>query len=157
MAEDTAYTYRLQDVVVTIGTIELSGWGEGDVCTIERANPDWTMKEYATGTVTRSATGSRSGTATIKVAQCAKSNALLEAARLLDQLTGRGMFPFSLMDLNGGQEIVSTKSWIAGPPRQSFAAEAGEREWSLQLARIEYVPLPGQRSLMDALADASLT
>jgi hypothetical protein len=111
-----------------------SGFGEGNVVTIEKQKDDFVIKEGADGTVVRSKTYSQLYMVKVIVLQTAAANALLSAIRQLDIISnnGAGIGPILIRDRQGLDVFSGTEAFIIGPPKTvTYAQMAGEREWTI--------------------------
>lgn len=126
--------YDLNRVTFNFAGIPIeSGFGEGEVIKAERLKPDFTTKEGADGSVTRSKTGSKQTKVTVVLLQSAAGNAVFSAIRTQDLLAnnGAGVAPLLVTDLGGLSVLKAGKAWIEGPPAQGYGAEAGMRIWTI--------------------------
>jgi hypothetical protein len=123
-------TYDPGQVVITFGNIALTGgFGEDSFAKFEPADKLFTAKVGASGEVVRSRSRNRMGTFTVTLMQSTIINDLLSAVAAADALTGDGVLPFQVKDLNGTTLLTSHNAWIEDRPHSEWAKEAGEREW----------------------------
>lgn len=107
------------------------GYGDGAAIKIEKADPDFTTKVGADGSVVRSKTGKQLYKVTITLLQTADGNEVLSAIRELDVSTpnGAGIGPLLIKDRQGSSIFLAPRAWIVGPPPVEYNAEASNREW----------------------------
>jgi len=134
-AGDYQGTYSADKVVITVGGVIVSGFGDGDFVTAKYDEDRFTKKVGADGEVGRSRTASRAGTIEITLSQTSKANDELSALFNLSQF-GSYDAPINVgvADLSGRSVATSSKSWIKTAPDMTFGKEIGERTWALDCA-----------------------
>lgn len=110
-----------------------SGFGEGAAIKIEKADPSFTTKQGADGSIVRSKTGKKLYKITITLLQTAAGNQVLSAINQADEAAsnGAGVGPLLIRDRQGTSLHHFSKAWIEQPPAVEYNAEATNREWVL--------------------------
>lgn len=125
-------------VIVTAGGTPLGGWADGDFITIEKPER-WTKQEGSDGEVARSKQNKPGGTITITLMSGTESNSVMEALQALDELTGAGVFPISVTDMNGSLVAFSADAWISKPPTGTRGRDNGSVEWAIDCGHLQLV------------------
>lgn len=127
--------YDLGEVTANfLGIAIESGFGEGNVITIEKQKDDFVIKEGADGSIVRSKTYSKLYMVKFILLQTAAANALLSAIRQLDIIAtnGAGIGPILIRDRQGLDVFAGTEAFIMGPPKTvTYGQTAADREWTL--------------------------
>lgn len=129
-------TWNLKKLIVVIGGVPISGFGENDAITFDHDEDEWEKVVGADGEVTRSRNNNRSGSITITLMQTSDSNDALEAIRLIDETTGAGIVGVLVKDLTGRTVIGADRAWVRKRPSLEFGKRAGEREWILDCDQV---------------------
>ena len=124
-------TYDPSTVSMIYGTILVKGFAPDSAITIEYDEDDWGYSTGVDGEGTRSKSSNKSATITAALAQSAKVNELLSAARNLDVNTpgGNGGKPLMIKDNSGTSLFSCETAWIQKPPSAEYNRESGAREW----------------------------
>jgi hypothetical protein len=133
------HTYIASEVSVVVGSRPASGIADGTFVRIERTNDAFSMKEGADGEVTRSKSGSKSGTITITLEQASAYNDYLSSLAITDELTGAGMVPILVRDAKGTSLFTSPAAWVRKMPDTEFGKESGPREWVFDCSELEFI------------------
>lgn len=115
-----------------------SGYADGEFCSIEQMEQDFTVVVGTDGEVARCATNNACATIKLKLMQTSAGNALLSVLNNLDKVTpgGAGVGPLLIRDRQGTSVFAAAKCWIAKPPDVSFDREVKEREWMLNCDKL---------------------
>lgn len=125
-------TYNPAKVVLThLGQI-ITGYATGSFIKAARNKETYTYTAGADGKGCRTLNPDKSGRVTITLMQSSVSNDVLSAAQILDELTGQGVGPLIIKDLNGTLVVSATNAWIVKPADVDLAAEVGNREWMIE-------------------------
>lgn len=124
-------TYDPSHVSMFYGPIKMSGFAEDAAIKFEHDDDDWSLKIGVDGEGTRSRTSINSATITVSLMQSSEVNALLDAARELDNYTpgGTGGAPLLIKDLSGTTLLACETAWIQKAPGTELNREASTREW----------------------------
>jgi hypothetical protein len=140
MAEKTK-VYDLGEVTCNFLGIPLDamgGWGEGSGgIECEKADPSFTIKRGADGSVVRSKTYSNVWMVKLVILQTAAINAVLSAILIEDEkaTNGAGVGPLLVRDRQGLSVIAGSSCWIEGHPKTiKFGAEQSNNEWTIVVA-----------------------
>lgn len=132
-----ARTYASKYVVVVMGGIPLTGYADGDFLTVT-PNADVATKQVgADGAVTVSISPDKSGRATLRLQQTSPSNTTMQAFCTAFKSTGAKV-PFYVQDLFGTTIVSADEAWIATQAEAAFGVESGQREWSVDLAEVNW-------------------
>lgn len=138
MSGELLGTYDFNDVSLLIGPHKIKGFEEGTEITVERDEDTFTKKSGVDGNVTRSKSNNSMGFIEFVLNHLSKSNAFLEAQAFLDEKTGVGVLPTSLLDKSGKEKILGTESWIVRPSNKSYGGESGPRTWRIDMANLTF-------------------
>lgn len=131
-------TYDPQEVAMSLAGIQIQGLAEDEFVTVEYDSDSFVDVVGVDGIdVSRSKTGDRRTTVTIKVMQTADVNDLLGSLLELDENTsgGAGVGAFYMKDGSGRTVLEGPQAWIMRPPDLAFGKQAGPREWKIRIAR----------------------
>lgn len=138
-AGDYAGTYDPTKVIVTIGGVIVSGFGDGDAITARYDEDRYTKYTGADGEVSRSKNASRAGSIEVVLAQTSKANDELSALFNLALFGGAdGVFPVGLVDLSGRTVLAASKCWIKTAPDVVFGKEVTDRTWTFDTADLSF-------------------
>lgn len=128
-------TYAAENVVITVGGVILSGFGDGDFVTAKYDEDRYTKKIGADGEVSRSRTASRAGSIEVVLSATSKTNDELSALFNLGQFGAfEAPVPLGIADLSGRSLAGASKSWLKTAPDMVFGKEVGERTWVFDCA-----------------------
>lgn len=131
-------TYDLGEITfVFLGIPIEAGFGEGNVITIEKQDPDFTWKRGALGEVVRSKTYSRVYLVKVILLPTAAANAVLSGINALDTTAsnGAGVGPILIRNRQGLDIFAGTEAWLEGPPKTvTLAQTPADREWTIVVA-----------------------
>jgi hypothetical protein len=134
-AGDYQGTYAAEKVVITVGSVIVTGFTDGDFITAKYDEDRYTHKAGADGEVGRAKTASRAGTIEITLSATSDANDELSLLFNLGQLGGIDPpVPVSVADLSGTSLAAAAKAWIKTAPDMTFGKDIGERVWTLQCA-----------------------
>lgn len=131
-------TYDPAQVILNIGGVQMSGFADGTFITFERDEDAFTKHTGADGEVARAKSNNKSGSLTLTLAQTSSSNDVLSAFAIADELNNSGVVPALMKDLNGNTIAAAASAWIRKQPNSEFAKEISNREWIIDLARVDY-------------------
>ena len=134
----TVRTYDAKEVVLTLDGTPVFGYADGTFISIEREEETYNKVVGADGMVSRAKTNNRSGTLTLTLKQTSPSNEDLSDFLNQDELNNEGVFSVLLKDASSGSRIFSSTGWVQGLPTIEYAKEISEREWVIELSKIEF-------------------
>jgi len=142
MAAGDLYLYDPDQILITVAGIPITGFADGEFCTIERDSDAFQDVVGTDGEVTRSKSNDGRATITIRLMQSSPTNTLLSALHNSDKNApgGVGVGPFYMQDLSnlvGGTLLVAEKCWIAKAPDSSWDRTPTEREWKIRVAKLD--------------------
>lgn len=132
MSQEDPKTYNLEDVSFNfLGVPILGGYGDGSAIKIEKADPSFTSKVGADGTVVWVATNRRLYKVTLTLMQTAAGNQVLSAIHQADKIKkgGVGVGALSIIDGNGTSLHHFSKARIMTDPSVEYNADATNRDW----------------------------
>jgi hypothetical protein len=135
-------TYSFRRIMLSIAGVPVVGFGEGDALTVEYDADLFTDKCGAGGSVVRGQLQDNRATIKIKLMQTSPAITAIEGLLRSDQLTGKGAFPVSLVDLNSGTTHASPTSWMKKRPNRTFGTDPSELEYEIRCANLEGVNIP---------------
>jgi len=125
-------TYDIRKLVVTLGTILITGWADGECFNIVQPEDSFEKQRGADGTVERYAKNISDAEITITLLPSSLSNDALTALHKIDKETGLGKVPFLMKDLNSITTIASfLQAWIVKAPDSPRGNTPTTREWMI--------------------------
>ena len=109
-----------------------TGFANGTFIVVARNNDSFTLGTGADGEGARAQSNDRSGTIVITLLHTSLTNDVLAAALAADELTGNGVFPVLVKDLNGTMLAQAETMWVRKPADSSRGREVEETEWTLE-------------------------
>lgn len=129
-------TYDPKQVVVTIGSHIVSGFGEDTFIEIETTEDLWTLTVGAGGDGARAKSNNESGTIVITLLQTSDSNNVLQGYLASDILSNSGAFPISVQDKNGTSLYAGAEAWVKKAPDASFGKSITDRQWTIETDKL---------------------
>lgn len=123
-------TYDPKKVIVTFGGVPLSGFTDGTFVQIDPNTEGWTKSVGADGEVVRSFSNDNTHTVQITLQQTSASNDYLSTIHNTDKMTGNGVLPLTITDLNGTTLHFWAEAWISTDPSWGFGNDVTERQWT---------------------------
>jgi hypothetical protein len=123
-------------VRITFAGSPLNGFADGTFITATRRNPTWDMKAGADGEVARSKSNDKTGSVVLTLLQSSQSNDILSALQLTDELTGNGVGPILIQDLNGTTLVQGETAFIEKPADVTLSKEVEAREWTILVGEL---------------------
>lgn len=128
--------YDLTQVLCSFGPVQLRGFADGDVVSLEYDEERETAVAGGDGDVVRVRRASRLATATVRLQR--GSPAALQLRQLLQSLLPPlDQFPFKIDDIAGLTTYLSPNSWCTGSPAPTFSQDAPVEEWTFKLPKLE--------------------
>ena len=131
-------TYDAAQVVLTINGVAISGYADGTFISVEREEQSFTKVVGADGTTSRAKSNNRSGSLTLTILQTSPSNDVLSALLAQDELNNDAVVPVLIKDNTGKSRLFSATGWVQGMPTVEYGKEISNREWTIDLADIEF-------------------
>jgi len=131
MANPLVETYDAKKVILTLGGVPISGYTDGTFVNITANSDRWTRKVGADGEVNRALSNDNTSTIDITLLQTSFSNDYLRTVEAADALTGLGMLPLLMTDLNTGRTRFWPQSWIVKEPDDGRAKETTDVPWTI--------------------------
>jgi hypothetical protein len=123
-------TYDPKKVIITFGGVPIGGYADGTFVQVDPSGDFFTKKVGADGEVARAMSNDNTHTVVITLQQSSLSNPYLSACKNMDKLTGLGMLPLSITDLNGATLFTWPQAWVTGDPSWGYAKENTDRAWT---------------------------
>lgn len=134
-------TYDPKKMLVTIGTIPITGWADGDFITITQPEDTFTKVRGADGMIERVLRHVLDAEITISLMRGSPINDALTTLFLIDREEGLGKVPFLLKDLNSTTTIASfLQCWIKKLPDLVGSTGDGQKEWVVDTGPGLYFP-----------------
>lgn len=132
MARDTLVrTYDPKKVIITLGTIIISGYAEGTFVQIAGSGDNFEKVKGADGGVDRVNKNTDDYTVTITLKQTSITNDALSALLASDKKLNTGTVPLSIVDLSGTSLFFATQAWIAKEPDDEYGDSLANNEWKI--------------------------
>lgn len=122
-------TYDSKLVIINFFGVPLTGYADGEFCSVVSSSERFTKQSGADGEITRSKSNDNTSEITVTLKQSSLSNNYLSGILELDRIANNGKGPFSIVDLSGTTLMEWPQAWIRQPPDQSFGKENGDRAW----------------------------
>jgi hypothetical protein len=122
-------TYDPESIVITFGSVVMSGYAEGTFVNIERSGARFEKRMGADGSVDRINKRARDFTVTLTLMQSSPINDVLSSLSDIDAETNTGKKPMTVKDLSGTTLFFAPESWIETDPSIEFGDSLGNREW----------------------------
>jgi hypothetical protein len=113
----------------------ITGFGDGTWITASRRNPTWSLTAGADGEVARAKSNDKTGSVVFTLLQSSASNDVLSALHLTDELTGNGVGPILVQDLNGTTVLQGETAFVEKPADVTLAKEVEGREWTILVGK----------------------
>jgi hypothetical protein len=124
--------YDPGQIIVVLGSAEISGYGEGTMVRVERDEDTFTKKVGADGECTRTRNRNKCGSVVLTLMQTSASNLALSLLLTADENSANGVvLPLIVKDLQGFTLHTALAAWVKKTPASEFAKEAAEREWTI--------------------------
>jgi hypothetical protein len=130
-------TYDPAQIVIQFGPYILSGYQDGTFVKAGRDGDTFTKYVGTDGEVSRARSRNKSGNVEVTLAQTSITNDLLSGVQELDELTGAGVYPFTIKDLNGTTLLFAPEAWIKKPADTEYGKEIGPRAWLFDTGKME--------------------
>jgi len=121
-------TYDPQKFQIILGAAPVSGFADGTFITVEQDGDDFSKKVGADGEVARSRMANRSATMAMTLMATSLTNLILTGLRATEVI-----FPILIKD--GANVIAAGEAWVKKPPAFERGAEAGDAEWTIDIAK----------------------
>jgi len=132
-------TYAAEKVVVAVGGVIVSGFGDGDFITAKFDEDRFVKRVGADGEVGRSKNASKSGTIEIVLSGTSGANDELTRLFNLNMIGGvDAIIPVSVVDLSGRTVLFAGKAWLKTAPDVVFGKEISDRTWTIDCADLSY-------------------
>jgi hypothetical protein len=123
-------------VVITYGGVPIGGFADGTFIDIAPAGEGFTRKVGADGEVMRSMSNNNTHDVTLTLQQSSLTNQYLSTCNQADRLTGLGMLPLSITDINGTTLCFWPQAWVEVPSSWGYATEDTDRAWVFHTGQI---------------------
>jgi hypothetical protein len=131
-AGDLQRTYDPQQVIITVGGVIVSGFGDGDFITVSYDEERYNSKAGADGEVARAKNANRMGTFEMTLSATSAANAELSALFNLEMLGGFDVvLPVAVADLSGTSGAFASKCWIKQAPEFTRGKDVADAVWQI--------------------------
>lgn len=132
-------SYDPAQVIVTVGSVIITGFSDGDSIIARRAEDIYLTRVGTDGGVARARNSNKMGEFEFKLLQTSAANDLLSALFATDDLTNDGLIvvPITVFDGSGRSLAAATQCWIKTLPEAVFAKEVSERVWVFSAADLK--------------------
>lgn len=136
---DIQRPYSAAGVIVIVGGVIVTGFGDGDFITASYDEDRYMAKSGADGEIGIAENASMLGTIEITTSSTSNANAFLSKLFNLGVRTNKfRTVPVRVTDLAGNSVINASQSWLKTAPDFTFGKEVGERVWVLAAADLVY-------------------
>lgn len=134
-------TFDPKQVVITFGTLVLSGFAEDSMITLEPVEKLSDAVVGMDGQTQRIIKNNRNYTAKVKLLATSESHKNMMAQTFIGGLFQVNTFPFSLTSIATNESISSAAAYVEQEPTVEMSGAGDAREWSLYLVDVDIVPL----------------
>ena len=132
--------FSFKNCSVTFGGLILVGFADGDnVVEIAQNQEAFSLMVGAKGDTTRTQTSDESARITINLLQNSQSNKDLEAIHLADKLTGAGILPLQIVNLDDDTTYFAPSAWIIQAPQITLGQNPNAVPWVFECEKVERV------------------
>lgn len=129
-------TYDSKDVLISINNFPLLSGFSDDKITVEFDNDSYTHKSDVDGKlVVRDRNNDQSATVKLYVMQKSSVNDILNTFLQADRINNKGVFQFTMSELNGADIVQTSFAYILKPPSLSKGKESGVHEWTIKIPK----------------------
>jgi hypothetical protein len=122
-------TYDPKKVIVTFGTLALSGYMDGTFITITPEGDAFEKHKGADGSIDRVNKNSYSFEVSLVLKQTAPANVSLAGLKYADQESNKGILPLTIKDFSGTSLFTATSAWLRREPDSEFGDSMSSRTW----------------------------
>ena len=126
----TVKTFDPKMVVITFGSIPISGYAEGTFVSVNRSGDAFAKRKGAGGDVERINKNQGDFEVTITLLQTTPTNKELSAVLAADQVTNAGVFPLTIKDMLGETLFFAPQAWIRKDPEWEDGDDLNSRAWT---------------------------
>lgn len=126
----TVKTFDPKMVVITFGSIPISGYAEGTFVSVNRSGDAFAKRKGAGGDVERINKNQGDFEVTVTLLQTTPTNKELSAVLAADQVTNAGVFPLTIKDLLGETLFFAPQAWIRKDPEWEDGDDLNSRAWT---------------------------
>lgn len=130
-------TYDPAQIVIQWGPIIASGYQDGSFAKASRDADTFAKYVGTDGEVSRARSRNRAGSVEITLAQTSLTNDLLSQEQEVDELTGLGVYPLTVKDLNGTTLVYAPEAWLKKPAEVEYGKEIGPRVWTFDTGSMD--------------------
>lgn len=138
--------YNSEQVAVTCDGVPVEGRPDGTFASFAAPEDDFSYVEGNGGDHTRFRLNKRTGELTLTVMYGSAGHALLASLADRDLQTGRGAFPVSVTDINGGFRVNAARCYFRKRPDIELGVEPGAVEYVVVMP--EYSRADGPLALL---------
>ena len=131
-------TYNSRQVMIALGTHNVSGYAEDSFVTIEQKGDGVTSKTGCDGEVSRAVDPNEQYVIKISVQQQSPTNKFLQAKYAKDKKDGTGLFSVLVKDLSGGVKFSASDAWVLKQPSRVWGKDTNNREWEIETGPATY-------------------
>jgi len=131
MANPLVTSYDAKKVIIALGGVPIAGFTDGTFVNVTANSERWTRKVGADGEVNRALSNDNTSTIDLTLLQTSLSNEYLRTVEAADALTGLGMLPLLITDLNSGRARFWPQAWIVKEPDDGKAKETTDIGWTI--------------------------
>ena len=124
-------TYDPGAVGFTLNGVEITGWAEGDMITVEKNEPHFNVHVGTKGEVSRARIRDNTYTVTIRLQQVSPSIPAIEGFKILDNVTKMPpLVVLKVKDPATKDELMAGKAWLMEDPTRAWGNEISVREYT---------------------------
>lgn len=129
-------TYDPQKVILTFGGIIIAGFAKGSFIKAKRNSDTFKTVVGASGEESWDKSADRSGEVEVTLMATSQDNDSLMAIYASDELSGTGLAPLFIKELNGTTLLIASFARLAKPADVERGAEQGHAVWLFRSTNI---------------------
>lgn len=132
-------TYDPSEVSVFIALLyETTGFAPNSLVQISKDTSSYQTLKGGAGGVERVKNEDETYTMTLSLSQTSPTNSILNALAVLDNVSGRGIFPIFVKDSSGQSLFLAGSCWIESPATASYTGSIETREWTIKCSEMNF-------------------
>lgn len=129
--------YNPKQIILTAGPYAITGFSDGSYVRVEFDEDHFNKRTGTDGEVTRTQNNNYTGKVTFILDQASPANDLLSGLAALDRVSGDGIVPVTVRDINGTTIAFAQEAWVQKIADVDFANESQDREWVMDCGQMD--------------------
>lgn len=129
-------TYDPSQIILQIGPHIATGYADGTFVKAGRDVETFTKSVGADGEPVRVRSRNKGGSFEFTLQQSSPSNDYLSELAIQDEISGNGIVPVTVKDMNGTTLVFAGEAWVQKPADAEFGKDLANRTWKLDTGRL---------------------